>query len=104
MKTLFYILTALIALQVSNLSAGNFKSLVKSSDGYDKSSEFVLSRLVPITPKLADFNDEVNLLIFDQNDLKPVVPSEADFPDTSTVFLPSLKSLAPVVPPVADFE
>jgi len=104
MKTLFYILTALIALQVSTLSAGNFTSLVKSSDGYDKSSEFVLSRLVPITPKLADFNDEVNIFVLDPATLKPVVPSEADFPDTSAVSLPSLQSLAPVVPPVADFE
>lgn len=104
MKTIFYILTALIALQVSSLTAGNYKTLVKSSDGYDKSSDFLLSRLIPVTPKLADFNDQVDIIGFDQNALKPFVPFQADFRDAETVILPLLKNLAPVVPSEADFE
>jgi hypothetical protein len=108
LKTIGYLLTALIAGQSNILNAGNSNPVVKSPTS--ESICLIYCSLAPTTPKEADFNEnpsEIEITGFDF--LKPLAPREANFDETDENGLNNtldylIEILAPVMPGEADFN
>ena len=101
MKVTTVIMTAVLALQMNVLFAGNRNSY--DAPVTTKNSSNSLASLAPATPMEADFNYADINLDFDIKALAPTTPAEADFNDMQSEMEPVL-NLAPVTPTVADFE
>lgn len=85
MKTIkiIYILVFLLGLQLDSIfAAGNFNSSNGSAKDEAPVCEINISNLAPVTPGVADFEDDpgscnpVTVM-----ELSPVVPADADFDD-----------------------
>ena len=77
MKTL-YILTTIITLQFNGLLTSGHEEWGMTTQSTDIMN---LSKLAPLTPKEADFNDENTAMEINFKLLAPVTPKEADFND-----------------------
>jgi hypothetical protein len=97
MKTLTIIITAVLALQVNILLAGNAISLPATAE----SSTITLSSLAPTAPMEATFDDAS--LTNDYAALVPIIPMEASFEDAAAEQM-MLINIAPVIPTVAGFD
>jgi hypothetical protein len=101
MKTKIIIILSFLALNLNFALAGN-----------DKPAEFKtqtnVSKLAPVTPQEATFNDIVPEPSVTLTSLAPVAPKEATFgdePNSGTMISDDmLKSLAPSAPKEADFS
>jgi hypothetical protein len=111
MKTTISTITVLLFLVANLVFAGDFKRNSHSAstslpDGIEfkaPSAEAMISKLAPVMPKEADFENTVFLSPLKVDQLSPVTPKEPDFEnieDSATVFT---FKLAPVTPAEADF-
>jgi hypothetical protein len=100
MKTSTITLTAILALNISLLFAGNDCTLPPASPVKGVSTTI---NICPTTPKEASFGDTYETL--DLSLVAPVTPQEADFNDPAPEGTnDTLARLAPVTPKVAAFD
>jgi hypothetical protein len=111
MKTIINSLIAVWILSATMLFAGgadpNFSSGLPLSTGGNafklNNTEMVISKLAPVTPREADFEESVVMLQVTIRQLSPVTPKETDFEDADAIVTVASLQLAPVTPPEADF-
>jgi hypothetical protein len=111
MKTTINTITVLLFLVANLVFAGDFKRNSRSAstslpDGIEfkaPSAEAMISKLAPVMPKEADFENTVFLSPVKIDQLSPVTPKETEFeePEVSASVVPF--KLAPVTPTEADF-
>lgn len=107
-KPIVYFLTALFAVQGNFLIAAILTPVVISA-GPDM-RHTIFYNLAPVTPKEADFNENVPEITRNNYDyLKPLSPKEATFDETDnndmkTTWDNLLEKLSPVTPKEADFN
>ena len=98
MKTITFIIAALLSFEASFLFAGNDEKTTFNHPNY---SMTVIKSLAPTTPAEADFSEEMAVPVVTLNMLAPATPVVADFndnvPETSI-------SLSPVTPAEAGFN
>jgi len=107
MKTTTLLLTILLAMNISLLSAGNTTGDPVKTNYTKPETTSHLPNLTPYLPKEADFSDDV----YTQNNLEtmlpcltPSTPAEAEFEDPDTRMLVNIKSLTPDIPAEAEFN
>ena len=112
MKTTIYILTALLAMSFTLLSAGNPMTIIAKANGYTYKISIYndVSDLGPVTPKEALFIDAEPRPAPEINRLCPITPKEATFEDikvefqTESIYPLLLQKLVPQTPKEAEFE
>lgn len=110
MKTTIYTMIALFALNANMIFAGGIKfHTMPYNTEYNDGNEFkaapdvMVSKLAPVTPKVADFEEALPMYAINVESLVPATPKVADFEDAVAVRPDSFPGLAPALPVVADF-
>jgi len=111
MKTIIYTTIALLFLNSSMLFAGgpNTSSTLKNlgfADGneFKPAPEALISKLAPVTPKVAEFEETCTINLVSINRLMPKTPKVADFEEPAVRDNCAGIKIAPVTPFVADFK
>lgn len=97
---MFFVVLAAIILQAGITAAGNPKMVAGLKP------VFVVTNLAPVTPKVADFNDNALGINEPYAALQPVAPKEASFEDSGMDAYESwnlIRTLKPELPAEADY-